>query len=91
MRGWLSTWPTRNPIGRSAARVRSWALTRAAGASFAIAASCSLPTARLTRRKCGIKLDRRLELPRLRDNDLRLSPQLAQEMQGLLGAMEEED
>ncbi|MEP7362122.1 MAG: ABC transporter ATP-binding protein [Acidobacteriota bacterium] len=45
----------------------------------------------LTRRKCGIKLDRRLQLPRLRDNDLRLSAELAQEMQGLLGAMEEED
>jgi len=44
----------------------------------------------LTRRGCGIKLDRRLDLPRARDNDLRLSPQLAVEMQALLGAMEEE-
>ncbi len=44
----------------------------------------------LTRRGCGVKLDRRLDLPRARDNDLRLSPQLAVEMQALLGAMEEE-
>jgi NitT/TauT family transport system ATP-binding protein len=44
----------------------------------------------LTRRGGGIKLDRRLALPRLRDNELRLSPQLAAEMHALLGAMEEE-
>jgi NitT/TauT family transport system ATP-binding protein len=44
----------------------------------------------LTRRGCGIKLDRRLALPRVRDNELRLSPALAQEMHGLMGAMEEE-
>ena len=43
-----------------------------------------------TRRGGGVKLDRRLELPRVRDNDLRLSPQLALEMHGLLAAMEEE-
>jgi NitT/TauT family transport system ATP-binding protein len=45
----------------------------------------------LTRRGCGIKLDRRLALPRVRGNDLRLSSELAAEMQGLLSAMEEED
>ncbi len=44
----------------------------------------------LTRRGCGIKLDRRLELPGNRGNDLRLTPQFAREMQGLLTAMEEE-
>ena len=44
----------------------------------------------LTRRGCGVKLDRRLALPRRRDNALRLSPQLADEMHVLLGAMEEE-
>jgi NitT/TauT family transport system ATP-binding protein len=44
----------------------------------------------LTRRGCRIKLDRRLALPRARDNELRLSPAFAQEMHGLLGAMEEE-
>lgn len=44
----------------------------------------------LTRRGCGIKLDRRLALPRMRDDELRLSAQVAAEMQGLLGAMEEE-
>ena len=43
-----------------------------------------------TRRGGGIKLDRRLSLPRKRDNELRLSPQLAAEMQSLLAAMEEE-
>jgi NitT/TauT family transport system ATP-binding protein len=44
----------------------------------------------LTRRGGGIKLDRRLALPRVRDNELRLSPHLAMEMQALLAAMEEE-
>jgi NitT/TauT family transport system ATP-binding protein len=44
----------------------------------------------LTRRGCGIKLDRRLALPRVRTNDLRLSPALTQEMHGLMVAMEEE-
>ena len=44
----------------------------------------------LTKRGGGIKMDRRLDLPQVRDNDLRLSPQLAHEMQGLLAAMEEE-
>jgi NitT/TauT family transport system ATP-binding protein len=44
----------------------------------------------LTRRGCHSKLDRRLALPRVRDNDLRLSPELAAEMHALLGAMEEE-
>jgi NitT/TauT family transport system ATP-binding protein len=44
----------------------------------------------LTRRGCHIKLDRRLALPEVRDNELRLSPQLADEMQMLLDAMEEQ-
>ncbi len=44
----------------------------------------------LTRRGCDIKLDRRFALPRVRNNELRLSPQLAKEMQALLAAMEEE-
>jgi NitT/TauT family transport system ATP-binding protein len=44
----------------------------------------------LTRRGGGIKLDRRFTLPRVRNNELRLSPQLAKEMQTLLAAMEEE-
>jgi NitT/TauT family transport system ATP-binding protein len=44
----------------------------------------------LTRKGGGIKLDRRFALPRVRNNELRLSPQLAKEMQALLGAMEEE-
>jgi NitT/TauT family transport system ATP-binding protein len=44
----------------------------------------------LTRRGGGIKLDRRLALPRVRDDALRLSPQLAEEMHALLAAMEEE-
>jgi NitT/TauT family transport system ATP-binding protein len=44
----------------------------------------------LTRRGCHIRLDRRLLLPQTRDNKLRLSRQLADEMHGLLGAMEEE-
>ena len=44
----------------------------------------------LTRKGGGIKLDRRFNLPRLRDNELRLSPLLAREMQSLLEAMEEE-
>jgi NitT/TauT family transport system ATP-binding protein len=44
----------------------------------------------LTRKGGGIKLDRRFALPRVRNNELRLSPQLASEMQHLLAAMEEE-
>ena len=44
----------------------------------------------LTRKGGGIKLDRRFALPRVRNNELRLSPQLAKEMQTLLVAMEEE-
>jgi len=44
----------------------------------------------LTRKGGNIKLDRRLALPRVRDNELRLSPQLAHEMHELLAAMEEE-
>jgi NitT/TauT family transport system ATP-binding protein len=44
----------------------------------------------LTRRGCHIRLDRRLALPQVRDNDLRVSVQLADEMRGLMGAMEEE-
>jgi NitT/TauT family transport system ATP-binding protein len=44
----------------------------------------------LTRRGCRIRLDRRLALPRVRDNELRLSTQLADEMHRLMGAMEEE-
>ena len=45
----------------------------------------------LTRRGCRIKLDRRLALPQLRDDQVRLSAQFAEEMHRLLGAMEEED
>ena len=45
----------------------------------------------LTRKGGGIKLDRRLELPRARNNDLRVSPQMAHETKALLAAMEEED
>jgi NitT/TauT family transport system ATP-binding protein len=44
----------------------------------------------LTRRGCHIRLDRRFSLPKMRDNELRLSPQLADEMHALLSAMEEE-
>ena len=44
----------------------------------------------LTRRGCGIGLDRRLALPRVRGNELRMSSLLAGEMQVLLSAMEEE-
>jgi NitT/TauT family transport system ATP-binding protein len=44
----------------------------------------------LTRKGGGIKRDRRFALPRVRNNELRLSPQLAKEMQTLLAAMEEE-
>jgi NitT/TauT family transport system ATP-binding protein len=44
----------------------------------------------LTRRGCHIKLDRRLALPQVRDDQLRLSAPLADEMHRLLGAMEEE-
>jgi NitT/TauT family transport system ATP-binding protein len=44
----------------------------------------------LTRRGCHIKLDRRLALPQVRNDELRLSAPLADEMHRLLGAMEEE-
>jgi NitT/TauT family transport system ATP-binding protein len=44
----------------------------------------------LMRKGGGIRLDRRLSLPRTRTNELRLSPQLAREMETLLHAMEEE-
>jgi NitT/TauT family transport system ATP-binding protein len=44
----------------------------------------------LTRKGCHIKLDRPLALPLARDNELRLAPQFAGEMQALLGAMEEQ-
>ena len=42
----------------------------------------------LTRRGGNIKLDRRFALPRVRDNQLRLSPELAHETRALLEAME---
>ena len=45
----------------------------------------------LTRRRGGIKLDRRLDLPEERNNELRVDPRLAAEMKTLLGAMEEEE
>ena len=38
----------------------------------------------------GIKLDRRLDLPAERNDELRMDPRLGREMQALLGAMEEE-
>jgi NitT/TauT family transport system ATP-binding protein len=44
----------------------------------------------LARRKGSIQLDRRLNLPPERTNDLRSDPRLGQEMQILMGAMEEE-
>jgi NitT/TauT family transport system ATP-binding protein len=44
----------------------------------------------LARRGGRIKLDRRLELPEERSNELRTDPQLGREMKMLLGAMEEE-
>jgi NitT/TauT family transport system ATP-binding protein len=44
----------------------------------------------LTRKGGAIKLDRRFALPRVRNSELRLSPQLAKEMQTLFDAMEEE-
>jgi NitT/TauT family transport system ATP-binding protein len=45
----------------------------------------------LTRRGCHIRLDRCLELPRKRTNELRLSGELAAEMRKLMSAMEEEE
>lgn len=45
----------------------------------------------LTRRGCRIKLDRRLALPQVRDNQMRLSAPFADEMKTLLTAMEEEE
>ena len=44
----------------------------------------------LARRQGKIKLDRRLELPQERSNELRTSPELGREMKLLLTAMEEE-
>jgi NitT/TauT family transport system ATP-binding protein len=44
----------------------------------------------LARRGGGIGLDRRFDLPRARTSELRVSPQLAREMETLLHAMEEE-
>ena len=44
----------------------------------------------LGRRGGTIKLDRRLDLPRERGNELRGDPRLGREMKALLGAMEEE-
>ena len=44
----------------------------------------------LTRRKGGIKLDRRSELPAQRTDELRTDPRLGHEMKTLLSAMEEE-
>ena len=44
----------------------------------------------LTRRGCRIKLDRNLELPKTRTNELRLTAPFADEMTHLLAAMEEE-
>src|SRR4029077_19226206 len=43
----------------------------------------------LARRRGQIKLDRRMELPAVRNNDLRGDPRLGQEMRLLLGAIEE--
>jgi len=44
----------------------------------------------MARRGGGIKLDRRIELPERRDEELRLDPRYGQEMNALLQAMEEE-
>ena len=44
----------------------------------------------LARRGGKIKLDHRLNLPEVRDEELRVDPRLASEMKVLLGAMEEE-
>jgi len=44
----------------------------------------------LARREGRIKLDRRLDLPEERNNELRTSPELGREMKLLLAAMEEE-
>ena len=44
----------------------------------------------LTKRGGGIKLDRRLDLPFERNDDLRMDPRLGHEMKVLLSAMEEE-
>lgn len=45
----------------------------------------------LTRRRGGIKLDHRLNLPEERNDALRVDPRLAAEMKILFGAMEEEE
>ena len=44
----------------------------------------------LTKRGGGIKLDRRLDLPLERTDELRMDPRLGHEMKVLLSAMEEE-
>jgi len=44
----------------------------------------------MTRRRGGIKLDRRMELPADRTNELRSDPRLGHEMKSLMTAMEEE-
>jgi NitT/TauT family transport system ATP-binding protein len=44
----------------------------------------------LTKRGGGIKLDRQLDLPLDRNDDLRMDPRLGHEMKVLLSAMEEE-
>ena len=44
----------------------------------------------MTRRRGGIKLDRRIDLPADRRNDLRSDPRLGHEMKVLMNAMEEE-
>ena len=44
----------------------------------------------LTKRGGGIKLDRRLDLPLERNDELRMDPRLGHEMKVLLSAMEEE-
>ncbi len=44
----------------------------------------------MTKRGGGIKLDRRLDLPLERDDELRMDPRMGHEMKALLSAMEEE-
>jgi NitT/TauT family transport system ATP-binding protein len=44
----------------------------------------------LARRRGSIRLDRRIDLPQTRGDDLRTDPRLGQEMKLLMGAMEEE-
>jgi len=44
----------------------------------------------LGKRGGRIMLDRQIDLPKERDNDLRMDPRFGREMKALLGAMEEE-